>query len=632
MLHSWWNVATYRQCRLCYTVDGMLHIQAMFVCYMLMECCTYRQCSSVIRYTVDGMLHIKAIFVCYMLHSWWNVAHTGNVRLLYATQLTECCTYRQCSSVICYTVDGMLHIQAMFACYMSVDGMLTYRQCSSVICYTVDGMLHIQEMFACYMLHSWWNVAHAGNVRLLYATQLMECCTYRQCSSVICYTVDGMLHLQEMFACYMLHSWWNVAHAGNVRLLYAAQLMECCTYRQCSYVICYTVDGMLHTQAMFVCYMLHSWWNVAHTGNVRLLYATQLMDCCTYRQCSSVICCTVDGMLHIQAMLVCYMLHSWWNVAHTAFVCYMIHSWWNVAHTGNSWWKAIFVCYMLHSWWNVAHTGNVRLFICYTVDGMLHIQAMFVCYMLHSWWNVAHTGNVRLLYATQLMECCTYRQCSSVICYTVDGMLHIQAMFVCYMLHSWWNVAHTGNVRLLYATLLMECCTCRQCSSVICYTVDGMLHIEAMFLFVCYRFAVIRTVDGMLHIKAIFVCYMLHSWWNVAHTGNVRLLYDTQLMECCTYRQCSSVIRYTVDGMLHIKAIFVCYMLHSWWNVAHTGNVRLLYDTQLTECCTYRQCSSVICYTVDGMLHIQGMLACYMLHSWWDVNIQAMFVCYMLDS
>ena len=171
-------------------------------------------------------------------------------------------------------------------------------------------------------------------------------------------------------------------------------------------------------------------------------------------------------------------------------------------------------------------------------------------------------------------------------------MLHIKAIFVCYMLHSWWNVAHTGNVRLLYDTQLMECCTYRQCSSVIRY-----------------------TVDGMLHIKAIFVCYMLHSWWNVAHTGNVRLLYDTQLMECCTYRQCSSVIRYTVDGMLHIKAIFVCYMLHSWWNVAHTGNVRLLYATQLTECCTYRQCSSVICYTVDGMLHKQAMFVCYMLHS-----------------
>ena len=263
----------------------------------------------------------------------------------------------------------------------------TCRQCSSVICYTVDGMLHIQAMFVCYMLHSWWNVAHAG-----------------KCS-----------------ICYMLHSWWNVAHTGNVRLLYATQLMECCTYRQCSSVICYTVDGLLHIQAIFVCYMLHSWWNVAHTGNARLLYATQLMECCTYKQYSSVIWYTVDGMLHIQAMFVCYMLHSWWNVAHTGRQCSSV--------------------------------------ICYTVDGMLHIQAMFVCYMLHSWWNVAHTGNVRLLYATQLMECCTYRQCSSVICYTVDGMLHIQAMFVCYMLHSWWNVAHTGNVRLLYATQLMECCT-----------------------------------------------------------------------------------------------------------------------------------------------------------------------------
>ena len=163
-----------------------------------MECCTYRQCSSVICYTVDGMLHIQAMFVCYMLHSWWNVAHTGNVRLLYATQLMECCTYRQCSPVICNTVDRMLHIQAMFVCYV---------------------------------LHSWWNVAHTGNVRLLYATQLMECCTYRQCSSVICYTVDGMFHIQAMFACYMLHSWSIVAHAGNARLLYAAQLMECCTYR-----------------------------------------------------------------------------------------------------------------------------------------------------------------------------------------------------------------------------------------------------------------------------------------------------------------------------------------------------------------------------------------------------------------
>ena len=230
------------------------------------------------------------------------------------------------------------------------------------------------------------------------------------------------------------------------------------------------------------------------------------MDCCTYRQCSSVICCTVDGMLHIQAMLVCFMLHSWWNVALTA----------------------IFFCYMIHSWWNVAHTGNVRLFDATQLMECC-LQAIFVCYM------------------AQLMECCTYRQCSSVICYTVDGMLHTQAMFVCYMLHSWWNVAHAGNVRLLYATQLMECCTYRQCSSVICYTVDGMLHIQAMF-----------------------VCYMLHSWWNVAHTGNVRLLYATQLMECCTYRECT----------------FVCYMLHSWWNVAHAGNVRLLYATQLMECCT----------------------------------------------
>ena len=155
----------------------------------------------------------------------------------------------------------------------------TYRQCASVIWYTVDGKLHIQEIFACYMLRSWLNIAHTGNVRLLYATQLMECCTYRQCSSVICYTADGMLHIQAMFVCYMLHSWWNVAHTGNVRLLYATQLMECCTYRQCSSVICYTVNGMLHIQAMFVCYMLHSWWNVAHTGNARLLYATQLMGC-----------------------------------------------------------------------------------------------------------------------------------------------------------------------------------------------------------------------------------------------------------------------------------------------------------------------------------------------------------------
>ena len=246
-----------------------------------------------------------------------------------------------------------------------------------------------------------------------------------------------MLHIESMFLCHMLYSWWNIAHTGKVRLLYAKQLMECCTYRQCSSVIRYTVDGMLHIKAIFVCYMLHSWWNVAHTGNVRLLYATQLTECCTYRQCSSV--------------------------------------------------------------------------TCYTVDGMLHIQGMLVCYMLHSWWEVKHTGNVRLLYATQLMECWTYRKCSPVICYTVDGMLHMQAMFVCYMLHSWWNVAHTGNDRLLYATLLMECCTCRQCSSVICYTVDGMLHIEAMFL-----------------------CHMLYSWWNIAHTGKVRLLYAKQLMECCT--------------------------------------------------------------------------------------------------
>ena len=162
-----------------------------------------------------------------------------------------------------------------------------------------------QIYFACYMLHSWWNVAHTGNARLLYATQLMECCTYRKCSSVICYTVDGMLHIQAMLVCYMLRSWLNIAHTGNVRLLYATQLMECCTYRQCSSVICYTADGMLHIQAMVVCYMLHSWWNVAHTGNVRLLYATQLMECCTYRQCSSVICYTVDGMLHIQPMFVC---------------------------------------------------------------------------------------------------------------------------------------------------------------------------------------------------------------------------------------------------------------------------------------------------------------------------------------
>ena len=436
-----------------------------------MECCTYRQCSSVICYTVDGMLHIQAMFVCYMLHSWWNVAHTGKAIVCY--MLHSWWNVAHTGNVVCYMLHSWWNGNAHRLLYATqLMECCTYRQCSSVICYTVDGMLHIQAMFVCYMLHSWWNVAHTGNVRLLYATQLMECCTYRQCSSV----ATHMLHI---------HSWWNVAHTGNVRLLYATQLMECCTYRQCSsvicytvdgmlhiqamFVVCYTVDGMLHIQAMFVCYMLHSWWNVAHTGNVRLLYATQLMECCTYRQCSSVICYTVDGMLHIQAM---------------------------------------FVCYMLHSWWNVAHTGNASSVICYTVDGMLHIQAMFVCYMLHSWWNVAHTGNVRLLYATQLMECCTYRQCSSVICYTVDGMLHIQAMFVCYMLHSWWNVAHTGNVRLLYATQLMECCTYRQCSSVICYTVDGMLHIQAMF-----------------------VCYMLHSWWNVAHTGN-RLLYATQLMGC----------------------------------------------------------------------------------------------------
>ena len=456
-----------------------------------MECCTYRQCSSVIRYTVDGMLHIKAIFVCYMLHSWWNVAHTGNVRLLYATQLTECCTYRQCSSVTCYTVDGMLHIQGMLVCYM---------------------------------LHSWWEVKHTGNVRLLYATQLMECWTYRKCSPVICYTVDGMLHMQAMFVWYMLHSWWNVAHTGNVRLLYATQLMECCTYRKCSPVICYTVDGMLHMQAMFVCYMLHSWWNVAHTGNVRLLYATQLMECCTYRQCSSV--------------------------------------------------------------------------ISYTVDGMLHIQAMFVCYMLHSWWNVAHTGNARLLYVTQLMECCTCRQCSSAFCYTVDGMLHLQAIFVCYMIHIWWNVPHTGSVRLLYATQLMECSTHRQCSSVICYTVDGMLHMQAMFvcLYATQLMECCTTGNTQFRSAIRFVCYMIHSWWNLAHTGNIRLFDATQLMECCTY-----------------KAIFVCYMiatqlmecctyrqrssvicLYSWWNVAHTGNVRLLYAAQLMECCTYRQCSSVI--------------------------------------
>ena len=243
----------------------------------------------------------------------------------------------------------------------------TCRQCSSVICCTVDGMLHIQAMFVCYMLHSWWNVAHTGNVRLLYATQLMDCCTHMQCSSVICCTVDGMLHIQAMFVCYMLHSWW----------------MECCTYRmECSpSVICCTVDGMLHIQAMLVCYMLHSWWNVALTSNIRLLYDTQLMQRCTCRQCSSVICYTVDGMLHRQEMFACYMIHM--------------------------------------------------LMECCT----LHIQAMFVCYTLHSWWNVAHKGNIRLSYVIQLMEC------SSVICYTVDGMLHIQA------------------IRLLYATQLMECCT-----------------------------------------------------------------------------------------------------------------------------------------------------------------------------
>ena len=501
-----------------------------------MECCTYRQCSSVIRYTVDGMLHIKAIFVCYMLHSWWNVAHTGNVRLLYDTQLMECCTYRQCSSVIRYTVDGMLHIKAIFVCYM---------------------------------LHSWWNVAHTGNVRLLYATQLMECCTYRQCSSVICYTVDGMLHIQGMLVCYMLHSWWDVKHTGNVRLLYATQLMECCTYRQCSSVICYTVGEIL---SVFATQLM----DVAHTGNVRLLYATQLMECCTYRQCSSVICYTVDGLLRQCSSVICYTVDGMLHIQ-AMFVVYTV----------------ICCTYTVDGMLHIQQCSSV---ICYTVDGMLHIQAMFVCSMLHSWWNVALTSNIRLLYAAQLMECCTYRQCSSVICYTVDGMLHTQAMFVCYMLHSWWNVAHAGNVRLLYATQLMECCTYRQCSSVICY-----------------------TVDGMLHIQAIFVCYMLHSWWNVAHTGNVRLLYDTQLTECCTYRQCSSVICYTVDGMLHIQGMLICYMLHSWWDVKHTGNVRLLYATQWMECCTYRQCSSVICYTVDGMLHIQAMFVCYMLHSWWNV-------------
>ena len=481
-----------------------------------MECCTYRQCSSVIRYTVDGMLHIKAIFVCYMLHSWWNVAHTGNVRLLYATQLTECCTYRQCSSVTCYTVDGMLHIQGMLVCYM---------------------------------LHSWWEVKHTGNVRLLYATQLMECWTYRKCSPVICYTVDGMLHMQAMFVWYMLHSWWNVAHTGNVRLLYATQLMECCTYRKCSPVICYTVDGMLHMQAMFVCYMLHSWWNVAHTGNVRMSYVIQLMECCTHRQCSSVICYTVEGMLHIQAM----------------FVCYMLHSWWIVAHTGNA--RLLYAAQLMQC----CTYRQCSSALCYTVDGMLHLQAIFVCYMIRSWWNVAHTGNVRLFDATQLMECCTYRQCSSVICYTVDGLLHIQAMLVCYMLHSWWNVAHTGNARLLYAAQLIGCCTYRQCSSVICYTVNGMLHIQEMY-----------------------ASYMLHSWCNVAHAGNVRLLYATQLMECCTYRKWSPVICYTVDGMLHMQAMFVCYMLHSWWNVAHRGNVPLSYVIQLMEYCTHRQGSSVI--------------------------------------
>ena len=585
---------TYRQCSsvICYTVDGMLHLQEMFACYMLHSWWNVAHTGNArLLYAtqLNGMLHIQEMFVCYMLHSWWNVAHTGNVRMSYVIQLMECCTHRQCSSVICYTVDGMLHIQAMFACYMLHSWWMLHI-------HNVDGMLHIQAMFVCYMLHSWWNVAHTGNIRLLYDTQLMECCTYRQCSSVICY-IDGILHIQAMFVCYMLHSWWNVAHTGNVRLLYATQLMECCTYRQCSSVICYTVDGMLHIQAMFVCYMLHSWWNVAHTGNVRLLYATQLMQCCTCRQCSSVICYTVDGMLHIQAMFVCYMLHSWWNVAHTGnVVCYTLHSWWNVAHTGNVrllYATQLMECCTYRQCSSVYATQLMECctyrqcssVICYTVDGMLHIQAMLVCYMLHSWWNVAHTG-----------ICYTVRLCSSVICYTVDGMLHIQEMFACYMLHSWWNVAHAGNVRLLYATQLMECCTYRQCSSVICYTVDGMLHTQAMF-----------------------VCYTLHSWWNVAHTGNIRLLYATQLMECCTYRQCSSVIWYTVDGMLHIQAMFVCYTLHSWWNVAHKGNIRLLYATQLMECCTYRQCSSVICYTVDGMLHIQAMFVCYMLHSWWNV-------------
>ena len=187
-------------------------------------------------------------------------------------------------------------------------------QYSSVICYTVDGMLHIQAMFVCYMIHSWWNVA-------------------------------------AMF-CYMLHSWWNVAHT-----------------RQCSSVICYTVDGMLHIQAMFVCYMLHSWWNVAHTGNARLLYATQLM-----------------GMLHINGML-----------------------------------QAMFVCYMLHSWWNVAHTANGNVECCTCRQ----------CYMLHSWWNVAHTANVRLLYATQAMAIRLLY--ATQLTGNVDGMLHIQAMFVCHM-------------------------------------------------------------------------------------------------------------------------------------------------------------------------------------------------------
>ena len=518
---------------------GILHTQARCYTLQLMECCTYRQYSSVIRYTVDGMLHIKAIFVCYMLHSWWNVAHTGSVRLFDDTQLMECCTYKQYSSVICCRVDGMLHIQATLVCLSyatQLMGCCTHRQCSSVICYTVNGMLHIQEMYACYMLHSWCNVAHAGNVRLL-----------------LCYTVDGMLHIEAMFLCHMLYSWWNIAHTGNVRLLYATQLMECCTYKKCSSVICCTVDGMS-----------------ANTGNVCLSFVIQLMECCTHRQCSSVICYTVDGLLHMQAM----------------FVCYMLHSWWNVAHTGNA--RLLYATQLMECCTYKQYSSVIW----YTVDGMLHIQAVFVCSMLHSWWNVALTSNIRLLYAAQLMECCTYRQRSSVICYTVNGMLHTQEMFVCYMLHSWWNVAHAGNVRLLYDTQLMECCTYRQCSSVIRY-----------------------TVDGMLHIKAIFVCYMLHSWWNVAHTGNVRLLYATQLTECCTYRQCSSVICYTVDGMLHIKAIFVCYMLHSWWNIAHTCNVRLLYATQLMECCTYRQCSSALCYTVDGMLHIQAMFVCYMLHS-----------------